>query len=130
MTQDEAQTHETAALRIAFELRIMGRIVRADRRILPFEQAVLEDRYPDELLIEHGLQDPEHLHSLGDLAGPILEQRLSQKERLGMIALFADVARVDGHEDVDEIAIVLEAARLLGLCEADLGTVEHLFQRR
>lgn len=127
MTLDEASAYDTSALRIAFELRVMGRIVRADRRILPFEQAMLEDRYPDSLLEEHGLTDPDHLHNLGDHAGPILTERLSPAERLGMVSLFADVARVDGHEDVDEVEVIREAATLLGLTDADLSTVEGLF---
>jgi len=111
---------DLALLRLVFSFHVIDHIIHADEHIDPLEIDWMRERYPREVLEEHGLIDEESrlTDTFRDLLAEALmrlPKELSEDEKRQLALTFFDSAMADGEFEAREGKQLEAAAHLLGL---------------
>jgi hypothetical protein len=119
-------------LELAFQLHVAGLLVQADLVTSVPEQEFLARHFPSDLLAQHGFADPagnrtQRLDDAAVEALSVLPGKLDRFAKLDLLEACYKLAIVDDEFRMGEGAVLLMAARLLGLTDEEF---DHFVERR
>ncbi|MEQ1572214.1 MAG: TerB family tellurite resistance protein [Myxococcota bacterium] len=106
---------ELERMRIAFALRWIDRIVRADGVVRDDEQSFVRDLFPEELLRRLGLDEASAVEEYFTEACDTLPVHLGHHDKLALVGLFFSACSSDGSIDPREMRVLREGGEALGL---------------
>jgi uncharacterized tellurite resistance protein B-like protein len=111
-------------LKLAFAWHLSSLVMDADGVVRAEERAFLDEHFPMERLVAHGLVDSEGLWTEAfqptvEEALRVLPTALSAEEKRALMGLLKSASRVEGAPPEAESNVIIVAARLLGLRPAE-----------
>ena len=119
-------------LELAFQLHVAGLLAEADLVTSVPEQEFLASHFPDALLVQHGFVDPsgartQRFHDAAVEALAALPGKLDRHGKLDLLEAVYKLAIADDEFRIGEGAVLLMAARLLGVSDEEF---DHFVERR
>ena len=114
-TPDRDKQHLREQLKLAFAYRIAERVVNADGVVDDNEVAFMKRSFPDDQLEQYWLDDPQLRAAMARQAEAELAGLLGYHEKLGLLSTFYGACYADGSIAVQELMVLKEACRVLGL---------------
>lgn len=111
-------------LELAFQLHVAGLLAEADLVTSVPEQEFMARHFPTDLLVQHGFADAsgertQRFHDAAVEALSVLPGKLDRHAKLDLLEACYKLAIADFEFRIGEGAVLLMAARLLGLSDAD-----------
>jgi uncharacterized tellurite resistance protein B-like protein len=106
---------EGERMRIAFAIRLVDRIVRADGVVHDGERRFVVDLFPPDLLQRLGLEHPAAVDEYFEAAKEALPIQLGHHDKLALVGLFFSACASDGSLDAREMRVLKEGGEMLGL---------------